>query len=448
MTVSRPRLKQVFRDLLADSARKPLPAMTTRTVHGRVHFPGKVSAVVGVRRAGKTTFLHQLRSAKLRDGTSQRLLPFISFEDERLVGLDASDLSLLVDEYRRLHADSAQEAAPVTWHFDEIQLVRGWERFVRRILETDGDDVVVTGSSAGLLSREIATALRGRGWRILLHPFSFEEAQRHRGTKVPVDGSSPTATLRSRMERAYVDWLRTGGFPEAQGLEDPARRQLLRDYVDVAMFRDVVERHDVRNVTGLRWLVRQLLGNAGSLFSVEKFYRSLRSQGIAISKDSVHQMLGYLDDCFLVRVIWMESASERQRMVNPRKAYPVDTGLIPIFDRTGKANLGHALETAVLVELERRGCEITYVRTGEGFEVDFLARGASGEANLIQACIDLSDPATAEREIRALQAAGAAMPEAGKLVLTLTADGFPQEVPEGVSVQTAWEWSLGMPVGA
>jgi len=215
--------------------------------------------------------------------------------------------------------------------------------------------------------------------------------------------------------------------------------------VDVAIFRDVVERHVVRNVTGLRWLVRQLLGNAGSLFSVEKYYRALKSQGIAISKDSVHQLLRYLDDCFLVRVIWMDSTSERQRMVNPRKAYPVDTGLIPIFDRTGRANLGHALETAVLVELERRGCEISYVRTREGFEVDFLARDPVGEATLIQVCSDLSDPATAEREIRALQAAGAEAPEANKLVLTLSADGFPQEVPEGVSVQTAWEWSLSMP---
>ena len=250
------------------------------------------------------------------------------------------------------------------------------------------------------------------------------------------------------MERAYIDWLRIGGFPEAQGLEAPLRRQLLQDYVNVALFRDVVERHNVRNPTGLRWLVRQLLGHAGSLFSVEKFYRALKSQGIAISKDSVHQLLGYVEECFLVRVIWMESASERQRMVNPRKAYPVDTGLIPIFDRTGRANLGHALETAVLVELERRGCEITYVRTSEGFEVDFLARGLSGEVDLIQVCADLSDPATAEREMRALQAAGIAIPEAGKHLLTLTADGFPQEVPTGVSVQTAWEWSLGMPHAA
>ncbi len=75
----------------------------------------------------------------------------------------------------------------------------------------------------------------------------------------------------------------------------------------------------------------------------------------------------------------MESTSERQRMVNPRKAYPVDPGLIPVFDRTGRANLGHALETAVLVELERRGFEVTYVRTPAGYEVDFLARGAGGK---------------------------------------------------------------------
>ena len=151
----------------------------------------------------------------------------------------------------------------VTWHFDEIQLVGGWERFVRRLLETEGDDVIVTGSSAGLLSQEIATSLRGRGWRILLHPFSFEEALRHNGKELPLNGTGQTAHVRSRMESAYIDWINTGGFPEAQGLEGPSRRQLYRDYVDVAMLRDVVERHNVRNVTGLRWLVRQLLGNAG-----------------------------------------------------------------------------------------------------------------------------------------------------------------------------------------
>ncbi len=442
--ITRPRLRQVFRDLLADAADKPLPALTARSVHGRMRFPGKASAIVGVRRAGKTTLLHQLRSEKVSEGTSLRLLPFVSFEDERLVGLDASDLGLLLDEYRRLFPAASQEAS-VTWHLDEIQVVRGWERFVRRLLEAEGEHVIVTGSSASLLSQEIATALRGRGWCVLLHPFSFEEAQRHSGADAHQVGNAPTARHRARMERAYIDWLRTGGFPEAQGLVPPVRRQLLRDYVDVAMFRDVVERHDVRNVTGLRWLVRHLLANAGSSFSIEKFHRALKAEGIAIAKDSLHQFLAYLHDCFLVRVIWMETSSERQRMVNPRKAYPVDTGLIPVFDRTGRENLGHALETAVLIELERRGCEVTYVKTGEGFEVDFLARGPSGTMELVQVCADLSDPATALRELRALQAAGAVWPDAAKRILTLTADGHPDEVPADVSVQSAWEWSLGIP---
>ena len=210
----------------------------------------------------------------------------------------------------------------------------------------------------------------------------------------------------------------------------------------MAMLRDVVERHRVRNVTGLRWLVRHLLGNAGSKFSVEKFHAALRSQGILIGKDTVHQLLAYLEDSYLVRLVWMESVSERQRMVNPRKAYPVDPGLIPVFDRSGRANVGHALETAVLLELERRGYQVTYVRTPEGYEVDFLARDAEGGMELLQVCADLSDAATAERELRALAAAGERFPGAGKRLITLTRDGIPAELPAGVEALPAAEWLL------
>jgi uncharacterized protein len=209
------------------------------------------------------------------------------------------------------------------------------------------------------------------------------------------------------------------------------------------MLRDIVERHKVTNITGLRWLVRHLLGNAASLFSVEKFHAALKSQGVAISRDTVHQLLAHLEDCFLVRMVWMESSSERQRMVNPRKAYPVDQGLIPVFDRSGRSNLGHALETAVLIELERRHCSVTYVRTPAGHEVDFLARAPDDSLDLIQVCADASDPATAEREIRALLAAGEFHPGACKRLLILTRDGAPSEVPQGVVVQPAYEWLLG-----
>lgn len=90
-----------------------------------------------------------------------------------------------------------------------------------------------------------------------------------------------------------------------------------------------MERHDVRNTAGLRWLVQRLLGNAGSEFSGDNFHKALKSQGISIGKDTVHRLLSHLEDCFLVRLVWMESYSERQLMSNPRKAYPAESGTDP-----------------------------------------------------------------------------------------------------------------------
>lgn len=441
MAPPNPRLRHVFAEQLAESARRKLPSFTSRRVPPPVRFPGKVTAVVGMRRAGKTTFLHQLRSEAVERGVPLRRSPYISFEDERLAGIGADQLGLLVDEYYRRFPDF-DSSTPVVWHFDEIQLVRDWERFIRRLLDSERTEIAVTGSSAALLSREIATELRGRAWQVLIHPFSFEETLRHQGRAVAAEPSSMGTRDRLLVEHAFLDWLKVGGYPEAQGLGSLERGRLLRDYVDVAMFRDVAERHQVSNVVGLRWLVRHLLGNAGSRFSVEKFHAALKSQGIAIAKDTVHQILGYLEDCFLVRLVWMESKSERQRMVNPRKSYPADMGLIPVFDRTGRANLGHALETAVLLELERRRLDVTYVKTAEGYEVDFLARSGTGESELIQVCVDLSESDTLEREFRALDAAGRQFPRARKRLLTLTRSEVPEEVPSGVQVQPAYEWFL------
>ena len=154
-------------------------------------------------------------------------------------------------------------------------------------------------------------------------------------------------------------------------------------------------------------------------------------------------MLAHLEDCFLVRTVWMEASSERQRMVNPRKAYPVDPGLIPVFDRTGRSNLGHALETAVLIELQRRRYDVTYVRTPGGFEVDFLARDQQENEELLQVCVNASDGATARRELRALREAGEAHPRARKRLLTMTHDGAPPDAPPDVTVQPAYVWFLG-----
>lgn len=393
-----------------------------------------------MRRSGKTTFLHQIRSDQIRRGNPQQRLPYINFEDERLAGLTATDLSTLIEEYyRRFPAFRGKET--VTWCFDEIQTVPGWERFVRRLLDSEKVEIFLSGSSAALLSREIATALRGRAWEVVIFPFSFEEYLRHHGMEVPARLDLLSAAERSALQGALRNYLQSGGFPETQGLDDESRYKLLLDYVDVAMLRDVVERHRVSNIVSLRWLVRHLLGNPGSLFSVEKFYSALKSQGLAVARDTLHQMLAYLKDCFLIREIWVEGASERRRMVNPRKIYPVDPGFIPVFDRSGKANLGHALETAVLIELERRGREAFYVRTKEGFEIDFLVRSAEGAVDLIQICTDLGDTSAKEREIRALMSAAKEYPGADLKIITLMPESA-RDIPPEIQVLDASIWFL------
>jgi len=156
-------------------------------------------------------------------------------------------------------------------------------------------------------------------------------------------------------------------------------------------------------------------------------------------------MLAHLEDAFLIRLVPIHTSSERQRQSNPRKVYPVDSGMLTAFDRSGKANTGHALETAVLVELERRRYERTYVRTASGAEVDFLATPLTGRPLLIQVCADLTDEVTRLREFRALDEAMTEHPRATALVLTATSTGISHaqsDAPKGVTIRPAWEWML------
>jgi len=446
MSPSRESIARVLQEKLADGIAFLPPPATPRRLYGPDSFPGKISAIVGMRRSGKTTFLHQLRHEALANGTPLERLPFINFEDERLGGIEGEDLAFLIEEYYR-RFPAYRGSTTVVWHFDEIQVVPAWERFLRRLQDTENVEVRITGSSAALLSREIATALRGRAWEVPIYPFSFSEYLTHAGHPIPSHPDFLSSPERSSLEADFREWLVSGGFPEVQGQPEAVRRAILSDYVDVAMLRDVIERHGLSNVVSLRWMVRQLLGNAGSAFSVEKFHAALKSQGLAVAKDTVHQILSYLEDCFLVCTVWMDSDSERRRMVNPRKAYPVDSGLMALYSRSEKANIGHALETMVLVELQRRHADVHYVHTKSGREVDFIARLPSGETQLIQVCADLTNKETAEREFRSLIEASSEYPTATRHVLTLNRPGLLPAIPDGILVQAAYEWMLMVSTG-
>jgi len=433
------QFRDVVRQKIADSLAAPLPALTRRDIR-LPKMRNKAVTLIGMRRSGKTSFLWQELARRHAAGVAREGLLYFSFEDERLAGMTARELGLVVEEYYRLNPDW-RDGRRATFFFDEIQAVPGWESFARRLLDSEAIDLFLSGSSAKLLSREVATSMRGRAVEAVVYPFSFREVLRHHGREPKKPAGRLTKAERSALDRHLLDYLWTGGFPEAQGLEDRDRLELLKGYVDVVLLRDIIERHAVSHPLALRWLVRQLLGNPAGSFSISKFYGDLKSQGIAVAKDTLHGFLGHLEDAFLVRVVSLATDSERRRMVNPRKVYPIDPGLIPVFDRSGKSNLGHALETCVLIELDRRGAEVGYVRTPGGSEVDFLARYPAGGEELIQVCASLDDPATRERELRALAEAAALHPRASRSLIALDMPVAP-DVPQGILLHRAADWML------
>jgi len=397
-----------------------------------------------MRRAGKTTFLRQLLADRRATLPPNRAL-FVSFDDDRLADLRADQLALLLEEYYRRFPE-LRGRETVHWFLDEIQLVEGWERFVRRMLDSERVEIAVSGSSARMLSREVHTSLRGRGMETIITPFSFREFLRHRGEEPEQEPARWTSAERSLIEKRFGEYLTEGGFPEAQGLAPPLRVELLQGYVDTVLFRDVVERYGISQVAALRWLVRQCLRNPAGAFSVHRLYLDLKAQGHGVAKDAVHAMLGHLLDAFLLSTVPIATDSERRRNSNPRKVYPVDPGLIGAFDASGRANVGHTLETVVQNELERRKAHLGYVKTRDGLEVDFHARYLAGEEELVQVCADPSAAATKDRELRALAEAAAEYPRAIRRLLVLGRDyALPIKVPS-VRVQPAYEWLLAPPV--
>lgn len=432
-------MRELIRQKIVDALAASVPPFTRRDVR-LPGIPRKAVAVIGPRRGGKTTFLWQVLADRFTAGTAREGLLYFNFEDERLAGMTAKDLHIVVEEYFRLQPEWRDQRQAV-FFLDEIQAVPGWETFARRLLDTERLELFISGSSARLLSREVATSMRGRAMEALVLPFSFREFLRHRGAEPKQPADRLPKSARSALDKGLREYLARGGFPEAQDAGVRDRSELLRGYVDTALLRDVIERHAVSHPVALRWMVRQLLGNAGGTFSVHKFQNDLRSQGVPVAKDTLHAYLSHLEDAFLVRSLAIATESERRRMVNPRKAYPIDPGLIPVFDRSGRANLGHALETAVALDLERRGAELAYVRTDEGCEVDFLARHPEEGEALIQACAESDAPETRERETSALRAAARRHPRASLHVVTLDPQAF-VEAPRSVAIHWAPGWLL------
>jgi hypothetical protein len=348
-------------------------------------------------------------------GVPASSLLFLNFEDDRLQPLDLKGAAGIIDAF---YAEVPENHDRSTYLFlDEVHALPEWSRLVRRLQDTRKARLFLTGSSARMLSREIATELRGRSLATEVWPYSFSEwlSAREPGKEMRLPRPPFGQRALDRLRPVLLAYLEEGGFPEVYGLDPATRLRLLQDYVDVVVFRDVVERHGITNLTLARYLTRTLLRNVGRSLSLNKLHNDLRSQGRSVGKDTLYEYLGYFEDAFLCFPLPLHEASPRKAETAPKKIYGIDPGLIAAF-RMGADDLGQRFENLLYLDLRRQGCELAYYLTASRREVDFLARYPDGRRELIQACWDAGDPETLRREAEALDEAKAELGLEGRIV--------------------------------
>lgn len=372
-------------------------------VHRDAQFPdapGKIKVAIGMRRVGKTYFLYQRILKMLEEGINKTSILYINFEDDRLLPLDEKKLANFVDDFYALYPENHDRKC--YFFFDEIQNVSNWPLVIRRLHDTKNVEIFLTGSSAKLLSKEIATSLRGRSLAIEIWPYSFHEYMR--ANHISIDQSLYDKRTQDKLKLAFRDYLSTGGFPEVSSFEKDVRQMTLQDYLDVVIYRDIIERHDIKNPTLIKYMILSMIHNVGKPYAVNKFFNDVKSQGYSIGKDTLYEYADHIEDAYLAFSISLFDKSIRKIQTNPRKLYAIDPGMARALTLDYETDLGRLFENVVYLDLRRQGLIVNYYLTLERYEVDFLAQDRQGHKKLFQVVWEMQDLKTMEREKRALEA--------------------------------------------
>lgn len=390
-------------------------SLTKDSTHRNYQFPEArniIKVAVGMRRSGKTYFLFQTIRDLLKEKVDLERILYLNFEDDRLLPMDHQAMGKLIDTWYTLNPENHDHCCYL--FLDEVQNVEGWPLVLRRILDTKNIQIYVTGSSAKLLSKEIATSLRGRSLSIEILPYSYLEYLNTHRHALP---SKPFGKKSADQHRSHLlDFFQTGGFPGVQAMPSNERLETLQNYVETVVFRDVIERHRIKNVALMKYLIHFLLKNIAAPFSVNKFYKDIKSQGHKIGKDTLHAYLSYLEDAFLIFAVPIFTESLRHVQTTPKKMYAIDNGLILANTFNLSENLGKLLENQVYLDLRREGKKIFYYQTSDGYEIDFITQDRSGNYEMLQVVWDMDDQKTLERETRALRQAEQELGFPGKII--------------------------------
>lgn len=432
-------LKEIILDLQEVEFKTGTPRRVTITP-----VPGKATVCIGVRRCGKSTYMFQHMRKLLDSGVPRQNVLYLNFFDDRLRALRHDNLGVILEAYFSLYPEK-KNTEKIYCFFDEIQDIPGWEPFVDRVMRTENCEVYITGSSARMLSREIASQMRGRALSWEMFPFSFREFLDSR----EIDSAGPLSSKkRLTIQKAFEGYWQSGGFPEVTELDRMLRIRIHQEYWGAMLFRDLIERHGISHPKAVTDLAHWLVDNTASLYSVNSLTGYLKSLGHKASKPAVSDYLDWFEDAYVLFTVRIFDASLKRANVNPKKIYCVDHGLVTSVSSGIRINSGHLLENLVFTALRRTTPDIFYYRTKSGQEVDFVCRRRDGSRMLVQVCESMVDPQTKKREVSALTDA---MSELGLRHGTIVTRGETDRISVDagtIEVTPAWRFLLDLDDGA
>ena len=362
---------------------------------------GRIVTVTGIRRCGKSSLLGLAINRLLKNGVPRERILYVGFDDERFLSMSPDNFDELLQAYREMYPHIAIK--DVYMFFDEIQLVKGWELFVLRVYKNYCKHIFITGSTAKMLSEEMASALRGWPDEYREYPLSFSEYLRFKN----IEANRYTEEGKAVLASAFRTYCEEGGFPEvALTTTKSDKIKILQSYFNTMLFRDMMEHYNIGTPSSVvRYFLKRVMNNLTKPTSVNNIYNDLKSQGLKVSKDSLYLWLDYACNIFMLRKVEKYDKSIVKQRSASAKYYVADIALRNAVLLPESEDSGKALENIVYLNLERSlGEEDRVFYYNDSKECDFVVQRGERVAELIQVCWVLNEE-NIEREIGGLLAA-------------------------------------------
>lgn len=428
--------KEKLKRILLEWSAFKLPKLYRRDFDNTLLEGHEILSIIGARRTGKTFLCYQLIQ-QLREKLPSANVVYINFEDERLYPLKGDELTLLWEVYLELF--SVELHQKIYLFIDEIQNVKNWSKWARRITEQNRNlKLIITGSSSKLLSREMATELRGRTLNFLVYPLSFREYLKAKG--IDFEGENILYSPgRITLKKQFNSYVKMGGF--AAILETSQPENLLKEYYQTMFYRDLVERYKIKNIKLFEDYLTLLMDQTACHFSISSTAKKLEEFGYSFSKNTLSNFLRYAQEIFLLFEVKQYRYKLKEQLNSPRKIYPIDHGLFQAIRFSFSEDLGRLLECISYLALHRKGSEIYYHK--KDHECDFVILKDRRITQAIQVTKSISNAKTKKREVEGLlEALSQYQLKEG---LILTEDDEPDTLKIGkrsIRVLPLWYWLL------